>query len=87
MSDLSRVEFIEGRLAVPVELHFDRIAGRLTFAAVRARAQVVEVGDEKLRVASLADVIRSKTAANRAKDRAVLPILRETLAVKRKLEE
>ena len=77
---------IEGRLAVPVEIHYDRISGGLTFSSVRSRAQIVAVGDEKLRVAALADVIRSKQAAGRPKDRAVLPILRDTLAVKKKLE-
>ena len=86
VSELSKVEWIEGRLAVPVEIHYDRIAGGLTFSSVRSRAQVVVVGDQKLLVASLADVIRSKQAAGRSKDHAVLPILRDTLAVKRKLE-
>ena len=85
VSELSRVEWIEGRLAVPVEVHYDRISGGLTFSSVRSRSQMVPVGDEKLRVASLADVIRSKQAAGRPKDRAVLPILRDTLAVKSKL--
>jgi hypothetical protein len=86
VSGLSKVEVIEGDLAVPVEIHFDRISGGLTFSAVRSRAQMVTVGDEKLAVATLADVIRSKEAANRPKDRAVMPILRDTMAVKRKLE-
>ena len=87
VSELSKVEWIEGRLAVPVEIHFDRISGGLTFSSVRSRAQLVKVGSEKLVVASLADVIRSKEAAGRPKDRAVLPILRDTLAVKKKLED
>ena len=56
---------------MPVEIHFDRISGGLTFAAVRSRAQIVGVGEE---------------AADRPKDRAVLPILRDTMAVKQKLE-
>jgi len=86
VSELSNVQYIEGNLAVPVEIHFDRIAGGLTFASVRSRAQLVPVGDEKLAVANLADVIRSKQAANRPKDRATLPILRDTMAVKNKLE-
>ncbi|MCA1827184.1 MAG: hypothetical protein ABR567_16280 [Myxococcales bacterium] len=86
VSELSSVEWIEGSLAVPVEIHYDRVSGGLTFSAIRSRAQRVTVGDEELRVAALADVIRSKQAANRPKDRAVLPILRDTLAVKRKLE-
>jgi hypothetical protein len=86
VSELSKVEWIEGRLAVPVEIHYDRISGGLTFSSVRARAQIVVVGGEKLLVASLADVIRSKRAAGRPKDRAVLPILRDTLKVRTKLE-
>lgn len=86
ISELSNVHSIEGGLSVPVEIHFDRIAGGLTFSSIRSRAQVVTVGSEKLAVADLADVIRSKRAANRPKDRAVLPILRDTMAVKQKLE-
>ncbi len=86
VSELSRVEWIEGRLAVPIEIHYDRISGGLTFSSVRSRARLVAVGEEKLRVATLADVIRSKEAAGRKKDRAVLPVLRDTLAVKKKLE-
>jgi hypothetical protein len=86
VSDLSKVQWIEGKLAVPVEIHYDRISGGLNFTSLRSRAQVVVVGREKLLVASLADVIRSKAAAGRPKDRAVLPILRDTLAVRKKLE-
>lgn len=85
VSELGNVEWIEGSLLVPVDIHYDRISGGLTFSAIRSRAQLVAVGDEKLRVAELADVIRSKQAANRPKDRAVLPILRDTLAVRKKL--
>src|SRR4051812_45630190 len=44
VSERSNVEWIEGDLRVPVEIHFDRISGGLTFSAVRARAQIVEVG-------------------------------------------
>jgi hypothetical protein len=85
VSELSKVESIEGGLPVPVEVHFDRISGGLTFAAIRSRAEVVKVSDEELKVAALSDVIRSKEAADRPKDRAVLPILRDTLAVRKKL--
>lgn len=86
VSERSKVEWIEGRLAVPVEIHYDRISGGLTFSSLRSRAELVVVGEEKLLVAALADVIRSKRAAGRPKDRAVLPILRDTLRVKKKLE-
>jgi len=87
VSELSKVEWIEGRLAVPIEIHYDRISGGLTFSSVRSRAQIVAVGDEMLRVAALGDVIRSKQAAGRPKDRAVLPILRDTLAVQKRLRQ
>jgi hypothetical protein len=83
VSELSKVEWIESRLAVPVEIHYDRISGGLTFASVRSRAQSVEVGDQKLLVAALADIIRSKQAAGRDKDLAVLPMLRNALAVQK----
>ena len=85
VSDLSNVEQIRGGLAVPVEIHFDRISGGLTFSRVRSRAHRRPIGSAELRVAALADVIRSKEAANRPKDQAVLPILRDTLAVTKKL--
>jgi len=73
-------------LAVRVDVHYDRISGDLTVSSVRSRSELVDLGSEKLTVAALADVVRSKEAANRPKDRAVLPILRDTLAVKVKLE-
>lgn len=43
-------------------------------------AQPVTARDVLVPVASLADVIRSKQAANRPKDQRVLPVLREILA-------
>lgn len=44
-------------------------------------AVTYEIAGVHVKVASLADVIRSKEAADRPKDRAVLPTLRELLAV------
>jgi hypothetical protein len=50
------------------------------FADLRRDAVVVDLADDaRPLVASLADVIRSKEASNRAKDRAQLPALRQTL--------
>jgi hypothetical protein len=69
---------------VPVGVLF-RIAG-VTFDAVRARASRKGVGGQRLTVASLADVIKSKEAAGREKDVASLPILRSTLAAQRALK-
>jgi hypothetical protein len=71
---------------VPVDVLF-RIAGEVTLDDIRARAKIFDFGGEELAVASLEDVIRSKEAADRKKDRAVLPVLRDTLAVKKKLSE
>lgn len=51
------------------------------FESFRARSALVRVGDYRLRVASLRDIIRSKEVAARPKDLACLPILRDTLKV------
>lgn len=71
------------RIAKPADdLQFDfmvRISGIRSFEGVRARASVVEFGGSPLKVASLEDIIRSKEAADRLQDRAVLPILRRTV--------
>jgi hypothetical protein len=56
-----------------------KIDGIRSFEALRSRATIAEFGGCELRVASLADIIRSKTAANRPQDRAVLPLLKQTL--------
>lgn len=81
---LTATEHIYGA-DLPIDVLYDRIAGGLTFASVKSRARPHIVGKkgELLIVASLADVIRSKTVANRPKDLAVLPILRDTLAARR----
>lgn len=55
------------------------IHGIRSFEGVRARAQTVEVAGVAILVASLADIIRSKKAARRARDLAVLDILEKTL--------
>jgi predicted nucleotidyltransferase len=52
-----------------------KISGIRSFEGVRSRATITEFGGHQLRVASLADVIRSKTAAGRPEDLAVLPVL------------
>jgi predicted nucleotidyltransferase len=56
-----------------------RVDGIRSFEALRARASRAHFGAAELLVASLEDIIRSKAAANRPQDRAVLPILRRTL--------
>ncbi len=55
-------------------------AGTTGFVDLDHDAEVMDVGGVHIRVASLADIIRSKQAANRPKDQRVLPVLREILA-------
>jgi hypothetical protein len=54
--------------------------GTTGFRDLDGSAGAVELDGVVVRVASLADIIRSKQAANRPKDQRVLPTLRELLA-------
>ncbi|HUH03697.1 MAG TPA: hypothetical protein VML75_17000 [Kofleriaceae bacterium] len=56
-----------------------RVDGIRSFEALRARASRVEFRGFTLLVADLRDIIRSKEAADRPQDRAVLPVIRRTL--------
>jgi hypothetical protein len=51
------------------------VHGLRSFAGVRARATVIEIDGVPIRVATLADIIKSKRAARRPRDLAVLDIL------------
>jgi hypothetical protein len=56
-------------------------AGTSGYADLRRDATSIELGEDlTVAVASLADVIRSKEAAGREKDRMQLPLMRRTLA-------
>lgn len=55
-------------------------AGTEGYGDLSQEAVEAKIGDAAISVASLADVIRSKQAANRPKDQRVLPTLREILA-------
>ncbi len=72
---------------VDVDILFDELSGGLSFASIRSRSLAVPVGEQVATVAALDDVIRSKRAADRPKDRAQLPMLEGYLAVKRALDE
>ena len=85
VSELASALRIHGT-QVPVDILFDALPGRLSFASVKSRAVVMPAGRNTLTVASLADVIQAKEAAGRDKDKAVLPILRATLATLEQLE-
>jgi hypothetical protein len=54
------------------------IHGVRSYAALRARASALDVGGASLLVASLADIIRSKRAAGRPRDLAVMEVLERT---------
>jgi hypothetical protein len=56
-----------------------KVDGVRSFASLRSRAVPVPFGSFEILVASLPDIIRSKRAAGRPQDRALLPILRKTL--------
>jgi len=59
-----------------------RLDGIRSFEGLRARATTARFGRAALLVADLRDVIRSKRAADRPRDRAVLPVLEATLREK-----
>jgi predicted nucleotidyltransferase len=71
-SDLYRVVREDDGLQVDF---MGTIHGIRSFEGVRARATVVEIDGVPILVASLADIVRSKKAAGRPRDRAVLEIL------------
>jgi hypothetical protein len=55
-----------------------RIDGIRSFESLRGRATRVTFGESNILVATLGDIIKSKKAANRPQDVAVLPILQKT---------
>src|SRR5450756_1366219 len=55
------------------------IDGIRSFEGLRKRAVAVPLGEARILVAALADIIKSKKAAGRPRDLAVLPILEKVL--------
>ena len=55
-----------------------RIHGGRSFNSIRSRASAVDLGGEQILVADLSDIIASKRAAGRPRDRAVLDVLEKT---------
>jgi hypothetical protein len=62
------------------------IGGGLTYQDLLSRTVLYELGEQRVRVLELGAVIETKEQANRDKDRAVLPVLRQTLAMKSREE-
>ena len=83
VSDLFRIERDEDSLHVDF---MSRIDGVRSLAALRSRASRIDFGGHVLVMADLADIIKSKRAAGRPRDRAVLEILEKALDEKRKSE-
>lgn len=75
VSDLYRVVNEDAGLQLDL---MTQVHGIRSFAGLKARAAEVTFGGASLRVASLDDIIKSKRAAGRARDKAVLPVLERT---------
>ena len=76
VSDLFRVVNDERGLQLDFMAKLDGIR---SFEGLKARSTWAEFGEHKLRIACLADIIKSKRAAGRDRDRAVLKVLERTL--------
>jgi len=83
VSGLFRIERDEDSLHVDF---MSRIDGVRSLAALRSRAARIDFGGHVLVVADLADIIKSKRAAGRPRDRAVLEILEKALDERKKSE-
>jgi len=68
-TDSGSVDFLSG---IP-----DAAGESVSYDALRARATFAPTGELRIPVASLDDIIESKTSAGRAKDREALPELHE----------
>ena len=68
--------------AIPVDFVFG-LSSRKSFESIRSRAEKVRLGRRMVWVASLEDIIATKEAANRPKDQATLPILKQALEVRK----
>jgi predicted nucleotidyltransferase len=56
-----------------------KLDGIRSFEGLKTRSEPVKFGEHELKIACLADVIKSKRAAGRDRDKAVLDILQRTL--------
>ena len=63
------------------------IDGIRSFEGLRKRAKTIRIDDTELTVAALPDIIKSKRAAGRARDLAVLDVLEKTLSEASRLQK
>jgi len=78
-TDVSRVYSVVNEDAGLYVDFLDTVTGVSSFASLRSRSTEARFGAGVLRVASLRDVLASKRAANRPKDRAVIELLELTV--------
>jgi hypothetical protein len=79
-SDMFRVQRDDG-----LQVDFmGTVHGLRSFEGVRDRADILDMGGAPVSIASLADVIRSKRAAGRPRDLAVLDVLEQVDAERQK---
>jgi predicted nucleotidyltransferase len=81
VSDLYRVSRDGSGLQIDFMV---RVDGIRSYEALRSRSTAATFAGCEIRVASLEDVIHSKTSANRPQDRAVLPLLRRVVRERRR---
>lgn len=63
------------------------IHGVRSFEGLRDRADTVDIGDTTIRVAALADILKSKRAARRPRDLAVIDVLEKALEERARREK
>ena len=66
---------------LPVDVIFDRLPGNLKFEAIRKRANLINLGKTRVRIASLEDIIASKKASGRPKDKAHILVLKDVIKI------
>jgi hypothetical protein len=76
VSDLFRV--INDELSLQLDF-MAKLHGVRSFEGLRSRATPVKFGEHELKIASLADIIKSKRATGRSRDLAALEVLEKTL--------
>jgi hypothetical protein len=77
----NRVNLLETSLGPLDVMHI--VGAGWRYEDLLPRSHTLEVDDLRVRVLDLADVIATKEETNRDKDRAMLPLLRRTLELKR----
>ncbi len=58
-----------------------------SFESLRSRSENIKINRQKVNIANLEDIIKSKKACNRDKDKATLKLLQQVLKVKKELKK